>query len=178
MAPQASPMKPDNMIKEVPARLLAAAAGIVMLVMMLHICADVVGRYLFDSPLPGTLEIASGYELSAIVFLPLAYVTLRREHISAELFTNRLAPRSRAGLDLVICLLAIAYVGLLTWQTAISAISSTESGEVWETANDLLVIWPSRWLLPLAFGLTTLQFAWRAGEALRVLSKAERTDAP
>ena len=40
-------------------RLLALAASLCLVVMMLQICLDVGGRYLFGAPMPSTLEIDS-----------------------------------------------------------------------------------------------------------------------
>jgi TRAP-type C4-dicarboxylate transport system permease small subunit len=122
------------------------------LLMMLHITADVVARTLLGSPIAGTLEIASGYYMVAVAFVPWAWVASREGHIRVEVFTARLAPRTSRWLDAAATLLATAYVALFTWQTFLRALQSTAMGESWEAPSGFLPIWWSRWLLPLAGG--------------------------
>ena len=50
---------------------LAWIGGAALILMMLHIAADVVARYIFNAPLHGTVEIVSAYYMVAVVFLPL-----------------------------------------------------------------------------------------------------------
>lgn len=118
--------------------------------MMLHITADVIGRTLFGSPIAGTIEIASGYYMVAVAFVPWAWVASREGHIRVEVFTGQLAPRTNAWLDAAAALLATVYVSLFTWQTFLRALQSTAAGESWEAPSGFLPIWWSRWLLPLA----------------------------
>lgn len=131
-------------------------AGVVMLIMMLHVVADVVGRYVFASPIDGTLEIVSGYYMVALVFLPLAYVTRKNGHIFVELFTMRLRPSRVSLMDAAAETLAFLYVGFLAWECGVEAWRRTMDGEAWETAEGLVAIWPSRWLLPLGLGLMAI----------------------
>lgn len=130
-----------------PLMWLAMAA---CLLMMLHITADVLARTLFDSPIAGTLEVASGYYMVAVAFLPWAWVASREGHIRVEVFTRHLSARRNAWLDVGATLLATVYLALFTWQTFERALRSTALGESWEAPNGFLPIWLSRWLLPLA----------------------------
>ena len=141
-----------------PSDALAACAGVLVLVMMVHVAADVFGRLTFSAPIDGTLEIVAGYYMVAVVFLPLAYVSRGEGHIFIELFTRRLPPRLLAGLDGAAALLTFVYIGLMGWQTAVEALIQTEGGEMWETADDLITIWPSRWLLPVGCALMAAIF--------------------
>ena len=118
--------------------------------MMLHITADVIARTLFDSPIAGTLEVASGYYMVAVAFVPWAWVASREGHIRVEVFTRKLSAHRNAWLDTGAALLATAYVSLFTWQTFLRALQSTAAGESWEAPTGFLPIWWSRWLLPLA----------------------------
>lgn len=122
------------------------------LLMMLHVTADIVARTLFNSPIAGTLEVASGYYMVAVAFLPWAWVASREGHIRVEVFTGGLSRRTRAWLDAAAALLASVYVGLFTWQTLLRALESSAVGEAWEAPSGFLPIWWSRWLLPLGGG--------------------------
>ena len=81
---------------------MVAAGEIVVAVMCLHIVAEIVANAVFRSPIDGTPEIVARWYMVAIVFLPLAFLHLRGEHISADLFTSKLGPRAQAALDILI----------------------------------------------------------------------------
>ena len=63
------------------AGLTAWLAGAVMLLMMLQITLDVVCKYLFNWPIPMTLETVATYYMVALVFLPLGQVTRKEDHL-------------------------------------------------------------------------------------------------
>ena len=143
----------------IPSDSLAAISGVLILVMMVHVAADVFGRLAFSAPINGTLEIVAGYYMVAVVFLPLAHVSRGEGHIFIELFTRGLPARVRSWMDAGAATLTFAYVALMAWQTSIEALIQTEGGEMWETADDLIVIWPSRWLIPIGCALMAVLFA-------------------
>jgi hypothetical protein len=41
---------------------------------------------------------------------------------------------------------------LLTWRTAVSAVEATLVGELLQASRTNLLLWPSRWILPLGSG--------------------------
>ena len=133
-----------------------AVAGIATIVMMVHVVADVSGKYLFNSPIWGTLETVSGYYMVMVVVLPLAYVARNEGHIIVELFTSRLPKRAIAGVEVTVGCLSFGFMSLLTWKTAQEAWFRTIQGEVWDIADGSMIIWPSRWLLPIGAGVMTL----------------------
>ena len=73
---------------------LSLVAGVLM---MLHVTIDVLSRTLFNSPLPGTGEITATYYMIAVAFLPLAWVTLRDEHVTADIFVSALPGLAHAA---------------------------------------------------------------------------------
>jgi len=131
-------------------------AGAAIIVLMLHICADVAGKYFFNQPIVGTLEIVSRYYMVACVFLPLAFVQLHRKHLVVEMFTMGLSARRRAALDAGVALLGLAYVTLLTWLVFGRAVAATRDNEFLSLTFYDLPAWPARWLLPISFGLFAL----------------------
>ena len=74
---------------DIQATIGIAAVGL----MMFHITFDVFGKYLFNAPLPATLEIVSHYYMVVVVFLPLAMVEKRDAHISVEVLTQNFSDR-------------------------------------------------------------------------------------
>lgn len=138
-------------------RAILAIAFLSVAMMMFQVTADVLSKYLFDQPIPLTLEAVASFYMVALIFLPLGLVTRDRGHVGVDLFTRSLPARGKAALDAFANLLGAAYAALLLWFTAAEALHQTRIGETWETAFGYVEIWPARWLVPL--GCLTM-LAW------------------
>lgn len=138
---------------DAPTGVLAWIGGAALVLMMLHVVADVIGKYAFNWPVPGTLEVVAAYYMVMVLFLPLAYVTRGNHHIVIEMFTARLKPRALALLKAAVGALTFIYLAILTWKTGEEAIERTSEGEVWQSAGFNVAIWPSKWTLVLGCGL-------------------------
>jgi TRAP-type C4-dicarboxylate transport system permease small subunit len=128
-------------------------ACVLTVLMMLHVTADVIGRYVFNAPLVGTIEIVSAYYMAGLAFLPLALITRERGHIIVELFTTWMSRRGRTLLDAIVAVLSLVYVVMFTWQTVLIAIDKTGIREAREAGTGFIPIWQSRWVVPVGFGL-------------------------
>lgn len=142
-------------------------AGIAITLMMLHVAADVVGKTVFHQPMTATLEIVAWYYMVATVFLPVAYIQVRKKHLMVELFTRQMEPRAMARLEGLIAVLGAVYVGTLFVLTLDQAIISTADGELQDVTFFDLPVWPSRWFLPVAVGAMTLIMILQAIRDLR-----------
>lgn len=146
-------MKPDSKWVQKPINALTMVAGLIVLLMMLQIVADVAGRMIFNHPIDGTTEIVSGYYMVAVIFFPLAYVAHNDGHITVELFTRHLPERRLAGLEAVIGVVCLLFTIWFAWESVSTAWLSTQHNEQWETSQGLVTIWPSRWFLPIGLGM-------------------------
>ncbi len=135
---------------------MAICGGIAMVLMMLHIVADVATKYLFNDPIDGTTEIVAAYYMIAVVFLPLAYVTFREGQLIVELFTGWMSKRPLSLLNGFAGIVSLAYLAFLIQHTAAEAIRRTIEGEAWETSVELVAVWPSRWMLPIGLAAMAL----------------------
>lgn len=135
---------------------LLILAAVAILLMMLHIVADVVGRYFFDHPVPGTMETTTIYYMVAVSVLPWAYVTQHDGQIVVELFTSGLSRRNLAGLQVLVGLLTFVALAVLAWMTGVDAVAETVLGEVRESGTMMILQWPSRWFLPAGSGLSAI----------------------
>lgn len=145
-------------------RVLMFLAGIGIVLMMIHVAADIVAKFVFNAPVVATLEIVAWYYMVATVFLPLAWIQARKKHLMVELFTRHMAPRRLALLEAFIAMLSAVYVGILFVLTLETAIDKTIGWEVQDVTYFDLPVWPSRWFLPLPVGAMTLVLlvqAWR-----------------
>lgn len=138
---------------------LSTIGGIVLLLMMIHISADVFMKYVFNAPLQGTLEIVSSYYMVLGVFLPLPLVEWRRQAILVDVVFMQM-PRwlKLACVVLVLAVMAALY-GAFAWQTWNDALRAFSRNEI-AMGPAQTVIWPSRFVLPLGFGLAGIIALW------------------
>ena len=152
--PTFPPTVPPNGLRralDVVAGAFTAIACFVVVVMMLHVCADIVMRGLFHAPLFGTIEFVCAYYMVALAFLPIAWISRMRGHIIVELFTAHLAPRKIRVIDGMAGIVTLLYVTTFCWQVIHTAVDKTVIREAWESASGQIQIWPSRWLIPAGF---------------------------
>ncbi len=138
------------------ANLAALAAAAALVLMMVHVFVDVIGRYVFNSPIEGTLETVQIYYMVMVVVLPFAYVTRTDGQIIVALFTQHLAPRRLAALDAAVGMVTLLFLGLMTWMSGIEAVNKTALGEVRESGDSVIIQWPTRWFVPIGAGIMAL----------------------
>lgn len=162
-----NPLKGDPMTKLLnrASDVLAGLAMLCLLLMMFQVVGDVVLKYAFNAPIENNLEIVSFYYMVAVVFLPLAMVERRHEHINVDLFVLLLPKRVQQIIYAFAAVTACLFFALLAYQTCLDAFNSTAKGEVMMGTN-LVPIWPTRWLLPVGFSLISLMTLNHAARAL------------
>lgn len=130
------------------------ALGIAL--MMLHITLDVVLRFGFDYPLPGTISIVSYYYMVIAAFVPLAFAEQKGAHIAVEVLTERFPPwiqKHLAGWSYLISAVAFGLLTVRTWGEAVSKMHIGASVVQGETS---IPLWQSYFFLPVGFGLMLL----------------------
>jgi len=68
----------------------------------------------------------------------------------------------------VIGVLTVAFVFWFAWETLTEARSAYDVNEQAETADSMMSVWPSRFLLPLGLGLMAFYCIYRAVEDWRI----------
>ncbi|KAA0014589.1 TRAP transporter small permease [Billgrantia pellis] len=136
------------------ARCLIAIAVLNLAAMMLHVCADVIMKYVFNSPIPGTAEIVAYYYIVAAVFLPLPLVELGNKSISVDLFWNNFHAWIQRSSAFLAYGAQVAFFTILALRTGEDALRSLARNELVEGIIPVL-IWPGRFFLPAAFWLAT-----------------------
>lgn len=150
---------------------LNALSGYVLFFMMLMITVDVTGRYLFASPIPGTLEFTE-FLMVFVVFFSLSYVQLKKRHICVELVTQRLPIKVADGLAIVTLLVAALFFGLMAWQASLSAASAFEYREASEGLIQI-PIYPPKLAIPFGCAIMVIQLLRDASDRLRHLVSSE-----
>ncbi len=171
-------MRPDHPSIQIPSNILAYIGGVFIVLLMVQVVFDVIGREAFGYPIDGTLEIVSFYYMVGVTFLPLAYVSHEEGHIMVEMFTQKLSRPKLAGLEAIIGIICFIFVVVLFVQTWDAALESYEIDEMWETSDDLITIWPSRFALPIGVFLMGIYMVYRfVDDILIALGKREPQDA-
>jgi len=156
------------------AKVQLVLAGISVILMMVNITLDVAGSKLFGIGAPSTLELVSYYYMIAVVFLPLAEIEMRREYLIVDLFVD-IAPTWLWRCSEVLRTAAtITALSFLAWLTLGSALKSYQTGELILSAH-VIHIWPTRFILPVAFAAAALVAAC---ELLAVLGQDARAGRP
>ncbi len=127
---------------------LSILGGVALVAMLVHINLDVIGRFVFDRPIPMTTEIVSYYYMVAVVFLPLAAVECHDKHIVVELLSQNLSVKGAMITVGFGSLVAAAYFAALTWRTGQEALAKFQIGE-YALGAATLVTWPTRFLVPI-----------------------------
>ncbi|MCE8021055.1 TRAP transporter small permease [Halomonas sp. MCCC 1A11036] len=145
---------------------LAVVAALSLGLMMLHVTADVIGKHFFNSPIPGTTEVVASYYMVAVVFLPLAWVEVREGSIVVELLYGLFPLAAKKVLLAVATTLSAFFYGGLAWLSWAPALHAWKIGEVVEGAWRV-VIWPTKFLLPLGLALACLVMTIRLIDIFR-----------
>lgn len=132
------------------ARWLAWAGGVALLLMMLQTVLDLLMARAFGRPIEGNQEIVSVYHMVLVVFLPLAMVELRHEHISADLFVRLLPRRLQRAAYVLGCVISLGFFGILCYQTGVDALTSFRIDEVM-MSSIYIPLWPAKFALPIGF---------------------------
>lgn len=112
-----------------------------LMAMMFLTCIDVVGRYLFEMPVMGSVELTE-ILLGSLVFLTMPLVTWRKEHISVDL-TDSIIPRRiknirDMGFDVVVAL-SLVVIGIKVWDLGDRALRYGEMTEYLEIPTHYFV---------------------------------------
>jgi TRAP-type C4-dicarboxylate transport system permease small subunit len=129
---------------------IAAAA---LALMMFLTALDVGLRYIFNSPIPGALELVE-YMMAVIVPFALTITAFNKAHIGVELIMERFPERFRRYVACATHLMVFALYALITWQSFLNIFEQWDSGMT--SAVLLIPNYPFVASLTAAFALLSL----------------------
>tara|TARA_A100001391_G_scaffold151462_7_gene109165 strand:- start:8111 stop:8689 length:579 start_codon:yes stop_codon:yes gene_type:complete len=135
--------------------------GLAIALMMLHITADVVLRFLFSSPIPGTITYVSNYYMVVAAFVPLAYAEKLDAHVSVEVVVERLPRRLQRHLAHWLLPVSATVLGFMTVKTWDEAVTKFQSGAALVEGGTTIITWPGYFVLPLGLGLMVLVLVYK-----------------
>ncbi|WP_341702166.1 TRAP transporter small permease [Ferrovibrio sp.] len=141
--------------------LLAVAGGVILLIAAIVTVVSVLGRYFFNLPVPGDIELV-GLLMAAAIALFFPYCQLNKGNVIVDVFTENAPAAMRRWLDIVAGLLVALVAGVLTWRLALGGIDLRQAGD--ETMVLRLPTWIGFIAVVPSFALLTLASliaAWR-----------------
>ncbi|QIE54705.1 TRAP transporter small permease [Pikeienuella piscinae] len=152
---------------------LNLAAGVVVFALMLLAVAQIMGRKLFNVPVPGFIDWVE-QAMAVFAFLGIAYCQRVGGHIRMDILIGRLTGRALWVAELISTVLML----LLTLALTVGAFRHFQRAFDWnatwfsrDSSIDIaLPLWPAKLLVPLALGLLALRLAlqiWGFWRALR-----------
>lgn len=108
----------------------AAAAGILMLVMMLLTAVDVVMRYVFNTPLAWAFDLVTHYLLVAAFFFSFSIALRMGEHVAVDFFVRKFHPGARRAAMALAWTACGILAGVITVAAAHEAWLAWRQGEV------------------------------------------------
>ena len=132
--------------------ILLCYIGMALLIpMMLLTTGEVLGRAVWNKPIPGTLELSS-YMLAVFILLGLAYTQQVKGHVRVEMLIKRLPERVGLVLNSITTLLSLFIIVILAWQGWLLGLEE-------KAVSDMLRIpqWPFKLLVFVAALSLTLE---------------------
>jgi TRAP-type C4-dicarboxylate transport system permease small subunit len=148
-------------------RWVAGVGACFLIPLMLITAADVVGRDVFNHPIPGVIEL-SQYLLAVSILLGLAYTQQIKGHVGVSILISRLSMRAQLLVSLFGSLLGLFLFVLLAWQGLIVGLEE-------KTVSDMLRVpqYPFRLLVAVAAFLTFLELLIDLGSSIQKLGRTE-----
>jgi TRAP-type C4-dicarboxylate transport system permease small subunit len=154
--------------------LCAAVSGSLIVILMIITVIDVTGRYLFNSPLMGCVEIST-LMLPAMVMLALSAAQRRDEHVGVDALIDhvrKFRPKIYWGFQvfaLSVTELMVAFACFYSMKDLTSSIGMNET-----TSGPLYIImWPTKILLCIGLILFMFRMALQIYESVRAIKKKE-----
>lgn len=148
-------------------KLLALLGGICILSVMLMSVANIIGRKLFDVPIPGYIDWMMQL-VPAMAFLGLAYTQRLGGHIRMDILVGRLQGRALWIAEFAGTLLMLLVAAALTWGTWDHASRAIKLGD--STVDINLPTWPAKALVSAMLLLFCIRCAlqlWAYAHAIR-----------
>ena len=110
-------------------RYLCYGAAIVTLLMSLAMVVDLVSRMAFGRPLSGMIELQT-FMLVFMAFFSIAYTMLKNQHVSVDLITSLMSPRTNSILQSIFNIWGAFIFGAMSWLTASRSMEALTRGEI------------------------------------------------
>lgn len=143
---------------------LLSSLGIMLLILL--ISADVIGRSFFSAPIPGVPEIVR-FAVVCMFWMQMAYVLRTGGHLRTTLLFSLFPPLVQRIVLVANALVGGGLMALIVWFGWPELVGSYAIGE-FEGAHPVrILVWPIWAIILLGAGLTAVQFAIHLVKVLR-----------
>jgi TRAP-type C4-dicarboxylate transport system permease small subunit len=160
----------ENVLKNLN-KWVAISAGSLIIVVTILIVIDSAGRYFFNKPLVGGVEI-SILLLAFIVFSGLAYALIQGTHVQFTMFEVIFPLRIRRAFEIFINLMGMLFMAFTFYATSRQFWESWLASETMMAAVEI-PYWLAKLALPIGFLLITVQFGFNTVSSVRKLAAKE-----
>ena len=141
---------------------LIAIAGIALFSMVVLITADVLMRYVLNSPLGWSFDLVTRYLVPIAFFLAVSQTLRLNEHVRVDIFASRLSPGVRNAALAACFLAALVVLVVIIWQGCESVTEAVVNREESPVGQFQWPTWPSLAIMPAGVFLLACRVALRA----------------
>jgi TRAP-type C4-dicarboxylate transport system permease small subunit len=127
-----------NLVTKRIAFWMAFGGAIVLALMMYITFFDVVGRFVFNRPFTGSVEVIA-LLMGVLIFFGVGLVTIENNHIRVDVITLMLPKRIRALFDIISHTLSLGIAIIMSWRLWVLAIEQTAEMNVTQVLE--LPVW-------------------------------------
>lgn len=138
-------------------RSMLAVAAILAFLICFLVCADVIGRVVFNSPVKGTPELVS-FSIVVICFLQAPFAIRSGGMIFVDAVTSHLPPLAQRVLEIFGYLLGLGFFVLVCWGSIDPSIHAWTSNEFEGEGALRVPVWPARFIIILGTFLAALNY--------------------
>jgi len=150
-------------------RALHYVAGALIIAVMALTVYNILGRWLFDNPFRGTVELTQ-LAMLGIVYLGMAHAQDTGNHIAVDLLYSKLPTVARLVLDWFGTLLSVVILSLLAWQLYEYSAVLQEGNRV--TASRGISLYPAAYLGIVGIAAFALAFVRASIDRVRAARDA------
>lgn len=137
---------------------LAGLVGAMLLVLILLIVYDVLGRQLGVGSAPWTVPLAEYYVI-CLTFLPAAWILRQNGHVAVDFVGSRIGPRRTRVLGLFTAAVALAACCVAGWFSLNLVLDDYQRGVVLNSGGLSVSRWLTRAAIPIGFFLLAIEIS-------------------
>ncbi len=143
----------------------ALVVGVLIVLMMLHVTAEVLLRVGFGLHIPGTMEVVTYYYMVAAVFMGIFACTTEDGHIRVDVVAQFFKGKVRRVVEVIGLVVMAVYFAIFSYGLYLQAVKSWTRSETVDAIFLELPVWPSRWIAVagIVFSLLSVLYLFRLG---------------
>ena len=139
----------DRLVARVEDAFNIVAASVIF-ILMFFMVAEVIGRKIFNSPIPGAIDWIE-VSMATFAFMGAAYCQRMGGHIRMELVVSNLKGRVLWCVEALATAVAVFYIAVVVHKSFLHFLRAYEIGD--STIDTQLPVWPSKLIVPVALSL-------------------------